>query len=55
MKDSAVVEELDPGLFHRWRNQPDRQRMRLDHFAILLESAIGEPGAPRAAVAADAG
>jgi TetR/AcrR family transcriptional regulator len=40
IQDALVTEELDPGLFHR-RNQPDRQRMRLDHFAVLLESAIG--------------
>src|SRR5436190_11805361 len=40
IQDALVSEELDPGLFHR-RNQPDRQRIRLDHFAILLESAIG--------------
>jgi AcrR family transcriptional regulator len=41
IQDALVAEELDPGLFHRWHHQPDRQRMRLDHFAILLESAIG--------------
>ena len=41
LQDALVTEELDPGLFHRWRHQPDRQRMRIDHFAILLESAIG--------------
>jgi AcrR family transcriptional regulator len=41
IQDALVTEELDPGLFHRWRNQPERQRMRVDHFAILLESAIG--------------
>ncbi|HSL10131.1 MAG TPA: TetR/AcrR family transcriptional regulator [Actinomycetota bacterium] len=40
LQDALVTEELDPGLFHRWRHQPDRQRMRIDHFAILLESAI---------------
>lgn len=41
IQDALVSEELDPGLFHRWRHQPDRQRMRLEHFAVLLESAIG--------------
>jgi AcrR family transcriptional regulator len=41
IQDALVTEELDPGLFHRWRNQPEVQRMRVDHFAILLESAIG--------------
>jgi TetR/AcrR family transcriptional regulator len=41
IQDALVTEELDPGLFHRWRNQPERQRMRVDHFAVLLQSAIG--------------
>jgi AcrR family transcriptional regulator len=41
IQDALVTEELDPGLFHRWRDQPERQRMRIDHFAVLLESAIG--------------
>jgi len=49
IQDALVTEELDPGLFHRWRNQPERQRMRLDHFAVLLESAIGATGEARAA------
>ena len=56
IQDALVTEELDPGLFHRWRSQPERQRERLDHFAVLLESALGAgEEAPRAAVAADAG
>jgi AcrR family transcriptional regulator len=41
IQDALVTEELDPGLFHRWRDQPEFQRMRVNHFAILLESAIG--------------
>jgi AcrR family transcriptional regulator len=45
IQDAIVSEELDPGLFHRWRHQPDRQRMRLEHFAVLLESAIGSDAA----------
>ncbi|MGZ4148861.1 MAG: TetR/AcrR family transcriptional regulator [Actinomycetota bacterium] len=45
IQDAVVSEELDPGLFHRWRHQPDRQRMRLEHFAVLLESAIGSDAA----------
>jgi len=49
IQDALVTEELDPGLFHRWRSQPERQRMRLDHFAVLLESAIGAGGEARAA------
>jgi TetR/AcrR family transcriptional regulator len=52
LQDALVTEELDPGLFHRWRHQPDRQRMRIDHFAILLESAIGAGGEGRPASAA---
>ncbi|GIU96996.1 MAG: hypothetical protein KatS3mg013_0799 [Actinomycetota bacterium] len=44
LQDALVTEELDPGLFHRLRHQPDRQRARLEHFAILLESAIGARG-----------
>jgi hypothetical protein len=55
LQDALVTEELDPGLFHRWRHQPDRQRMRIDHFAILLESAIGAGGEGRAANAAAVG
>jgi AcrR family transcriptional regulator len=54
IQDALVTEELDPGLFHRWRSQPERQRMRLDHFAVLLESAIGSGAAARAVVAAGA-
>jgi AcrR family transcriptional regulator len=54
IQDALVTEELDPGLFHRWRNQPERQRMRLDHFAVLLESAIGAGAdAARATVVAE--
>ena len=41
IQDALVTEELDPGLFHRWRNQPERQRMRVEHFSLLLRSAIG--------------
>jgi TetR/AcrR family transcriptional regulator len=45
IQDALVTEELDPGLFHRWRNQPERQRMRVEHFSLLLRSAIGKrPG-----------
>jgi hypothetical protein len=41
LQDALVTQELDPGLFHRWQHQPDRQRMRVEHFAVLLRSAIG--------------
>ena len=54
LQDALVTEELDPGLFHRWRHQPDRQRMRIDHFAILLESAIGAEASARRLRPADA-
>ena len=48
LQDAIVTEELDPGLFHRWEHQPERQRMRLAHFEVLLESAIGaRPRRPR--------
>jgi AcrR family transcriptional regulator len=40
LQDALVTQELDPGLFHRWQHQPDRQRMRVEHFAVLLRSAI---------------
>jgi AcrR family transcriptional regulator len=41
LQDAIATEELDPGLFHRWSHDPERQRMRLEHFEVLLESAIG--------------
>jgi len=41
LQDALVSEELDPGLFHRWSHQPERTRMRLEHFETLLRSAIG--------------
>jgi TetR/AcrR family transcriptional regulator, transcriptional repressor of aconitase len=41
LQDALVSEELDPGLFHRLRSQPDRQQQRLEDFTTLLESAIG--------------
>lgn len=43
LQDAIATEELDPGLFHRWEHEPERQRMRLEHFQILLRSAIGAP------------
>ena len=46
IQDALVTEELDPGLFHRWQHQPERQRMRVEHFAVLLESAIGAGAVP---------
>lgn len=44
-QDALVTEELDPGLFHRHPNQPQRRSMRIDQFVDLLRRAIGaEPG-----------
>ena len=42
LQDALVTEELDPGLFHRWRGQPDRQKLRVEQFVEILRSAIGE-------------
>ena len=36
-----MTEELDPGLFHRLRTQPERQQQRVVDFTTLLASAIG--------------
>jgi TetR/AcrR family transcriptional regulator len=41
LQDALVTEELDPGLFHRWQQQPERQRARVAQFAEVLRSAIG--------------
>lgn len=40
-QDALVTEELDPGLFHRHPNQPQRRSMRIDQFVDLLRRAIG--------------
>lgn len=42
LQEALVTEELDPGLFHRWRQQPERQRERVEQFAEVLRSAIGK-------------
>ena len=42
LQDALVTEELDPGLFHRFRGQPERQKTRVEQFAQVLESAIGK-------------
>jgi AcrR family transcriptional regulator len=49
--DALVTEELDPGLFHRWSHQPERQQARMAHFTVLLQSAIGVSGVGAAAAA----
>jgi AcrR family transcriptional regulator len=43
LQDALVTEELDPGLFHRHRNQPERQKARVEQFTIVLKSAVGAP------------
>ncbi len=41
LQDALVTQELDPGLFHRHPNQPQRRQMRVDQFVDLLRRAIG--------------
>ncbi len=43
LQDALVTEELDPGLFHRWQQQPERQKARVEQFVEVLRSAIGSP------------
>lgn len=40
-QDALVAEELDPGLFHRHRDDPERRQRRIEQFTELLRSAIG--------------
>jgi AcrR family transcriptional regulator len=44
LQDALVTEELDPGLFHRLRGDPDRRRSRIEGFTELLRSALAAPG-----------
>ena len=54
-QDAIVSQELDPGLFHRYTVDRDqRQRVRIDQFATVLESAIGQPGQALSPSVADA-
>ena len=48
LQDALVTEELDPGLFHRWQTQPERQKTRVEQFARVLQSAIGPASGPEA-------
>jgi AcrR family transcriptional regulator len=44
-QDALVTQELDPGLFHRHPNQPQRRSKRIAQFVDLLHRAIGaDPG-----------
>jgi TetR/AcrR family transcriptional regulator len=49
IQDALVTEELDPGLFHRGGANPERRKLRVEHFTILLQSAIGSEPAPQTA------
>ena len=40
-QDALVTEELDPGLFHRHKDRPERQRARIRQFVEILRRAIG--------------
>ncbi len=42
-QDALVTEELDPGLFHRRSDEPQRRQLRITQFTELLRSAIGSP------------
>lgn len=41
LQDALVTAELDPGLFHRHENQPQRRAARVERFVELLRRAIG--------------
>jgi len=40
-QDALVTAELDPGLFHRHPNEPQRRALRMEQFVDLLRRAIG--------------
>ena len=43
-QDAIVSQELDPGLFHRYKvDREERQKVRIEQFAKVLRSAIGRP------------
>lgn len=41
LQDALVTAELDPGLFHRHPNLPQRRALRIEQFVDLLRRAIG--------------
>ncbi|GIV01009.1 MAG: hypothetical protein KatS3mg014_2624 [Actinomycetota bacterium] len=41
LQDALVTAELDPGLFHRHGNRPDRRAAGIEGFVQLLRRAIG--------------
>jgi TetR/AcrR family transcriptional regulator len=48
-QDALLTEELDPGLFSRPGNRPEKTMARIAQFLELLRSAIGSRVAPRPA------
>lgn len=45
-QDALLTEELDPGLFLRQGNRPEKTAARIAQFLELLKSAIATSGAP---------
>lgn len=48
-QDALLTEELDPGLFSRQANRPEKTAARIAQFLELLRSAIATRAAPRSA------
>jgi TetR/AcrR family transcriptional regulator len=48
-QDALLTEELDPGLFSRQGNRPEKTAARIAQFLELLRSAIATGAAPRRA------
>jgi len=46
-QDALLTEELDPGLFSRQSNRPEKTAARIEQFLELLRSAIATRAAPR--------
>ncbi len=40
-QDALLTEELDPGLFHRAEDSPERKQARVEQFLELMRRAIG--------------
>jgi hypothetical protein len=47
-QDALLTEELDPGLFSRQGNRPEKTAGRIAQFLDLLQGAIGARPAGRA-------
>jgi AcrR family transcriptional regulator len=50
-QDALLTEELDPGLFSRQANRPEKTAGRIAQFLELLRGAIGTPAPDRARAA----